>query len=89
MDGVDSNGRRAIVNSSRGIIYASTGSDFRRPRARPGKRRGCGMPSTGYWDSRGPGMALTLRVGDVVRMKKAHPCGGYHWRVGRLGRTLD
>jgi orotidine-5'-phosphate decarboxylase len=27
-DGVDANGRRAIINSSRGIIYASTGSDF-------------------------------------------------------------
>ena len=33
-------------------------------------------------------MALTLRVGDVVRMKKAHPCGGYHWRVGRLGADI-
>ena len=27
-DGVDANGRRAIINSSRGIIYASTGKDF-------------------------------------------------------------
>ena len=33
-DGVDSNGRRAIVNSSRGIIYASTGSDFAAAAAR-------------------------------------------------------
>ena len=28
--GVDSDGRRAIINSSRGIIYASTGADFAR-----------------------------------------------------------
>jgi orotidine-5'-phosphate decarboxylase len=27
-ESVDANGRRAIINSSRGIIYASTGSDF-------------------------------------------------------------
>ena len=27
-DGVDASGRRAIINSSRGIIYASTGRDF-------------------------------------------------------------
>ena len=27
-DGVDGNGRRALINSSRGIIYASTGMDF-------------------------------------------------------------
>ena len=33
-------------------------------------------------------MALTLRVGDVVRMKKAHPCGGHNWLVGRLGADI-
>ena len=31
-------------------------------------------------------MALELRIGDVVRMKKAHPCGNYLWEVTRLGR---
>ena len=36
--GVDSNGRRAIVNSSRGIIYASTGSDFAEAAARETSR---------------------------------------------------
>ena len=33
-------------------------------------------------------MALTLKLGDVVRMKKAHPCGGYQWQVGRLGADI-
>ena len=33
-------------------------------------------------------MALALRTGDVVRLKKAHPCGGYCWQVGRLGADI-
>ena len=33
-------------------------------------------------------MALILRSGDVVRLKKAHPCGGYRWQVGRLGADI-
>ena len=30
-------------------------------------------------------MALDLKVGDVVRMKKPHPCGNHLWLVTRLG----
>jgi hypothetical protein len=33
-------------------------------------------------------MALELRTGDVVRMKKPHPCGGYQWTVTRLGADI-
>ena len=33
-------------------------------------------------------MALEVRVGDQVRLKKPHPCGGYHWRVTRLGADI-
>ena len=33
-------------------------------------------------------MALKLKIGDVVRMKKAHPCGGHLWAVGRLGADI-
>jgi hypothetical protein len=29
-----------------------------------------------------------IRLGDVVRMKKPHPCGGYDWRVVRLGTDI-
>ena len=25
------------------------------------------------------------KVGDIVRMKKAHPCGSYEWDVLRVG----
>ncbi len=33
-------------------------------------------------------MALNLKVGDQVRLKKAHPCGSYLWRVTRLGADI-
>ena len=33
-------------------------------------------------------MALDLRIGDMVRMKKAHPCGGHLWDVRRLGAYI-
>ncbi len=28
---------------------------------------------------------LPLQVGDVVELRKAHPCGGYTWRILRVG----
>ena len=33
-------------------------------------------------------MALDLKVGDVVRMKKAHSCGNHLWLVTRLGADI-
>jgi len=33
-------------------------------------------------------MALELKIGDVVRMKKAHPCGNAFWEVTRLGADI-
>lgn len=27
-------------------------------------------------------------IGDVVRLKKPHPCGGYDWTVVRLGADI-
>ena len=33
-------------------------------------------------------MVLELRLGDVVRLKKVHPCGGYEWEVVRLGADI-
>jgi hypothetical protein len=33
-------------------------------------------------------MALELKIGDVVRMKKAHPCGNFFWEVTRLGADI-
>ena len=31
---------------------------------------------------------LEIRLGDVVRLRKVHPCGGYEWRVVRLGADI-
>jgi hypothetical protein len=30
-------------------------------------------------------MPLDLRIGDIIKLKKKHPCGGYHWEVIRTG----
>ena len=29
-----------------------------------------------------------LKPGDIVRLKKPHPCGGYLWRVNRTGGDI-
>ena len=26
-----------------------------------------------------------FQVGDVIRLKKPHPCGGYEWKILRIG----
>jgi hypothetical protein len=31
---------------------------------------------------------LELLLGDVVRLRKAHPCGGSEWLVDRLGADI-
>lgn len=31
---------------------------------------------------------LELLLGDVVRLRKPHPCGGDTWRVDRLGADI-
>jgi hypothetical protein len=33
-------------------------------------------------------MALELRIGDTLRMKKPHPCGNSLWEVTRLGADI-
>ena len=33
-------------------------------------------------------MVLGLKLGDVLRLKKIHPCGGYDWQVVRLGADI-
>ena len=31
---------------------------------------------------------MEVRLGDVVRLRKVHPCGGYEWEVVRLGADI-
>lgn len=32
--------------------------------------------------------ALELRLGDLLELRKAHPCGARRWRVVRLGADI-
>ena len=31
---------------------------------------------------------LELHLGDILRLRKPHPCGGFEWRVVRLGADI-
>jgi len=33
-------------------------------------------------------MVMEIKLGDVVRLKKKHPCGSYEWRVVRIGADI-
>lgn len=33
-------------------------------------------------------MPLDVYLGDIVRLRKPHPCGGYDWQVVRLGADI-
>ncbi len=33
-------------------------------------------------------MAIEIKLGDVVRLKKKHPCSSYEWQVVRLGTDI-
>ena len=31
---------------------------------------------------------IEIQVGDIVRLRKPHPCGGYEWEVMRIGADI-
>jgi hypothetical protein len=33
-------------------------------------------------------MPVEIHVGDVVRLRKPHPCGSYEWRIVRIGADI-
>mgnify|MGYP002529432250 FL=1 len=33
-------------------------------------------------------MVLDLRMGDVLRLRRNHPCGGFEWDVVRVGLDI-
>jgi len=33
-------------------------------------------------------MPLDVQLGDIVRLRKPHPCGGYDWKIYRLGADI-
>jgi hypothetical protein len=35
-----------------------------------------------------PQMLPEIQMDDTVRLRKPHPCGGYEWRIVRLGADI-
>lgn len=33
-------------------------------------------------------MYIEIHVGDIVRLRKPHPCGSYDWEVVRIGADI-
>jgi len=33
-------------------------------------------------------MTVNIRAGDIVRLRKPHPCGSYEWEVVRVGADI-
>ena len=33
-------------------------------------------------------MVIDVKIGNVVRLKKPHPCGGHEWIVSRVGADI-
>jgi hypothetical protein len=33
-------------------------------------------------------MTAEIKVGDIVRLRKAHPCGSYEWEVVKVGADI-
>jgi hypothetical protein len=33
-------------------------------------------------------MILELKLGDIVRLKKKHPCGSFDWEIVRVGADI-
>ncbi|HEY95192.1 MAG TPA: DUF951 domain-containing protein [Dehalococcoidia bacterium] len=33
-------------------------------------------------------MTLEIKLGDIVRLRKKHPCGSYDWEIVRLGADI-
>jgi len=34
------------------------------------------------------GSVIEVHIGDKVRLRKPHPCGGYDWEVTRVGTDI-
>ena len=45
-------------------------------------------PADGWGEWYNPNVLQDLGLGDIVRLRKPHPCGGYEWRVVRLGADI-
>ena len=54
----------------------------------PRKRILPGRPETWLKKSATRSMTIEIKPGDIVRLRKAHPCGSYEWEVVRGGADI-
>ena len=47
-----------------------------------------GSPARGRYDIISGVVVMEVHLGDVVRLRKKHPCGSYEWEVVRLGADI-
>ena len=81
-------GAGIIVNASRAVLYASSGRGLRGRRAPDGGRAAQRDRAASGW-LRGRNRWYRMedfRMGDVLRLRKPHPCGGSEWEVDAAGR---
>lgn len=41
-----------------------------------------------YNKSTSKSMTVDIKLGDIVRMREAHPCGSYEWEVVTVGADI-
>ena len=70
---------------------ATGGANAARPNQR-GAEELTATPATDYTPELpprySPSQVMDLRLDDVVRLRKPHPCGSYDWRIYRLGADI-
>jgi hypothetical protein len=54
----------------------------------PGKRTLPGRLEMWQKKSATRSMTIDIKLGDIVRLRKAHPCGSYEWEVVRVGADI-
>jgi hypothetical protein len=47
-----------------------------------------GRPGLWLTNCAGKSTITEMKLGDIVRLRKAHPCGGYEWEVVRIGAHI-
>ena len=79
-------GRGAIINSSRGVIYAPPQPRRGLLPSRQTRRHRTPGRHQHHSGTRGKGLVLELHLGDELLLKRTHPCGNDRWSVERLRR---
>ena len=75
--GVDERQEMALIASSRQVLYASPGSDFAEAARMEALKTETADKSVQESDA-----VIDFKIGDVVRLKKVHPCGSHEWDGG-------